>query len=205
MESTFRIIFWAGLAGCAAWFWYTMFQPMTVLVEAVGVSAGTLLLIGAAGLLYFWIPQAFDLNKANKVAEASAQSAVMGAKKAKTEVLAKVKPWHWGLAAGIALALFAGWAIKKSAQRAEADHAYLTSHVRSRCVSWINDEFNHRSTSNPASAYDSWEKNGHIVVEVAWKKNSYSKSLDARLCVYDPDTGRMQSPGAFGRGRWEKY
>lgn len=78
MESTFRIIFWAGLAGCATWFWYTMLQPMTVLVEAAGVSAGTLLLIGAAGLLYFWIPQAFDFKKVGKAAEAAALQAQAG-------------------------------------------------------------------------------------------------------------------------------
>ncbi|MCF6433721.1 DUF805 domain-containing protein [Leisingera sp. MMG026] len=78
MESTFRIIFWAGLAGCAGWFWFAMFQPMTVLAEAAGVSAGVLLLIGAAGLLFFWIPQAFDLKKVGKAAEAAALQAQAG-------------------------------------------------------------------------------------------------------------------------------
>ncbi|MFW8596149.1 hypothetical protein [Cribrihabitans neustonicus] len=201
MESTFRIIFWAGLAGCAAWFWYTMFQPMTVLVEAAGVSAGTLLLIGAAGLLYFWIPQAFDLGKANKVAEATAQNAVTRAKSVKSEVLTKAKPWHWGLVAVVILALFAGWSMMKSAERAEADLSHLVTQVRSTCASWLNKEMNGSNRINPAWANDAWQKKGHIVVEVVWKEGSSHRS---RLCVYDPSTRKMDSPGAFGRVRWEK-
>lgn len=78
MQSTFRIIFWAGLAGCVGWFWYAVFGTVTPLVEAAGVSAAVLVLIGAAGFLFFWIPQAFDLKRASTVAEAAAQKAQTG-------------------------------------------------------------------------------------------------------------------------------
>jgi len=46
MESTFKGIFWAGLVGCIAWFWYAVLMPVTALVEAIGVSTAALTVIG---------------------------------------------------------------------------------------------------------------------------------------------------------------
>lgn len=53
MESTFKGIFWAGLIGCIAWFWYAVLMPMNALVEAIGVSTAALTAIGlvATGVL----------------------------------------------------------------------------------------------------------------------------------------------------------
>lgn len=213
MESNFRIIFWTGLAGCAGWFWFAMLQTVTPLVEAAGVSAGALLLIGASGLLYFWIPQVFDLKKVgaekvtekvSKLAEEAVQEAKSGSQTFTGEVLAKAKPWQWAVAAGVALVLTIGWVSMQSAQQVKADLANLTGYVRAQCASWINDEFNHGNVTRSARASNSWRKGEYIVVDVTWKDSSVSKSWSSRLCVYDPDTGRLQSPGAFGRGRWEK-
>ncbi|UWQ31964.1 DUF805 domain-containing protein [Leisingera sp. M527] len=52
MESTFRGLFWAGAAGGVAWFWYVVLQPMTLLVESVGVSIAALTVIGLVGWLF---------------------------------------------------------------------------------------------------------------------------------------------------------
>ncbi|MBY6069616.1 DUF805 domain-containing protein [Leisingera aquaemixtae] len=51
MESTFRGLFLAGVVGGVAWFWYVVLQPMTLLVEAMGMSIATLTVIGLAGWL----------------------------------------------------------------------------------------------------------------------------------------------------------
>ena len=205
MESIFRIIFWAGLAGCVGWFWYAVFGTVTPLVEAVGVCSGVLVLIGAAGLLFFWIPQAFDLGKANKVADTAAQHAVAGADAAKSKVSGKLELWHWWAALGVAAVFVTGWYMMTAAEQAKADRAAFTSQIRSRCASWMNKEFNNNSRSNPTRVYGDWQKNEHIVVEIIWNRGHSGGSLDSRLCVYNPKTGRMHSPGAFDRGRWEKY
>ena len=72
------------------------------------------------------------------------------------------------------------------------------------CLDFINREFNSNSRSNPAFIDDTWNKNGSIVVSVGWKETRSSSTYQTRLCVYDPERGKMSSPGALGRGRWER-
>lgn len=81
----------------------------------------------------------------------------------------------------------------------------VISTAETKCSQWIGDEYNPNQRTDPATIYGTWEKNGSIVVEIAWPRERSSSTLNSRLCVYDPETGRMQSPGAFGRGRWERY
>ena len=76
--------------------------------------------------------------------------------------------------------------------------------ARTACASFINREFNGGNRASPARATDVWQKNGHVVVEVVGKRG-WETSLTTRLCVYNPETRRMNSPGAFGRDRWEQY
>ncbi|MCB4458534.1 hypothetical protein [Leisingera sp. McT4-56] len=203
MESTFRGLFLAGAIGGVAWFWYVVLQPMTLLVEAAGVSIATLTLIGLVGWLY-------EKNRSGVRGAAARESKSL--KVAADGVGANPKPdlkkvsWKvWGALAVLVVGCFGVWVYLEAMKREETDLAYLTIQVRSQCATWINREFNSGNPQLRARASDSWQKNGHIVVDVTWKDSSSSKSRNTRLCVYDPDTGRMQSPGAFGRGRWEKH
>lgn len=205
MESTFRIIFWAGLAGCVGWFWYAVLLPVTALVEAVGVFSGTLLVIGVAGLLYEKArknPRGADAVA--KVSVIAKEVADGGGEQIKLR-LSKIQKKHWALVAVVSVVAFAGWSYWGSVKQTEADLASATSYARSACTSFINKEFNNNSRSNPARVYGDWQKNEHIVVEIVWNRGYSGGSLDSRLCVYNPETRRMHSPGAFGRERWEQY
>lgn len=67
------------------------------------------------------------------------------------------------------------------------------------CIWWFKRE---RELSGAGVfTSDIWEKDGRIVVEVGFDKNSNSYST--RLCVFDPLTGKMQAPNNFTRSRWE--
>ncbi len=204
-EGTFKVIFGAGLAAIIGCLVYVVFEPMTEVIEIVGLFAGVVALIGAAGLLYFWIPQAFDLEKARQLATATSQYAIAGAQQLKLKVATHLKPVHWAVIACVIAVGAVSWVKFKASQQAEADRASLHYHVRSQCAEWIGDEFNTGWNKDKTKVSGSWLKNGHIVVEVAWKDEFNSKSWRSRLCVYNLETGQMQSPGAFGRQRWEQY
>ncbi|MGH1467220.1 MAG: hypothetical protein ACRBBQ_17870 [Cognatishimia sp.] len=71
------------------------------------------------------------------------------------------------------------------------------------CQKFINEELNPRRKSDPAYVIGTWRKGERVVVEVAWKTSSIGTSFRSRLCVYDPNSGRMSAPGELGRTVWE--
>lgn len=184
MENTFRAMFCVGVLGGAAWFGYVEFQPVTPLVEAVGVfwlalTAVSLVLWGA-----LWV-------------RGRLSSVVAG--------LERITRVQWLVMAGVVIAVAGGWQVLAVSHQAQADRTLVVAQVRTQCASFINREFNGGSRNDPARANGVWNKNGHIVVEVVWKENRRDPSYQSRLCVYNPETKRLDSPGAFGRVRWEQY
>ncbi|WP_170432169.1 hypothetical protein [Ruegeria arenilitoris] len=109
------------------------------------------------------------------------------------------------VAGAVLVAMFVGWAAVEAANSRKVAKNLTVLTATSGCASWIGKEFNDRQYSDPATATGTWEKHGHIVVEVAWKNDWTKDSYTSRLCVYDPVTGRMESPGAFGRSKWERF
>ena len=204
MGSTFKKTFLVGLVGCLAWFWYVVLFPANETVDAAGAWAAALTVIGLAGWLFEKAQETAQTSKAAEGASTDTGEVAASIKALANLDLGKIKRKHWVAAAVLVLAGASGWSYMRSAKEAEENLAFATGLARTKCASWMNIEFNSRNTQRPAKATGSWQKNGHIVVEVVWPESSYSNSLTSRLCVYDPSTGQMSSPGAFGRGRWEK-
>ena len=127
--------------------------------------------------------------------------------KMKDEVL--LRPKYFGVWGGliIALLLVGLWSSSSRDRQALANQAQRqVSAITDSCVDWINEEYNRdRGGSLAAVALDTWEKDDHIVVSVGWKEDTNSRTYQTRLCVTETANGRTFSPGAFGRGRWEKY
>ena len=101
---------------------------------------------------------------------------------------------------GLLLFLLVGIAALSLAwtRRSETSTASIRS-AETACVNWFK-------TDSDLGARDafldrSWKKDGHIVVEVGFDKRGSSYS--SRLCVFDPEQGRMTAPNNFTRSRWE--
>lgn len=104
----------------------------------------------------------------------------------------------------LALAVFVGgWNFLQN-KKTEAQQAAFSS-AKSRCQSWIDKEYNDIRRVAPAFVSGYWEKNGRLVVEVGWHEEAGSSTYYSRLCVVDPESGRMFSPGAFSRNEWEEF
>lgn len=67
------------------------------------------------------------------------------------------------------------------------------------CLQWFKDDWELGGSDEFSS--EVWEKDGKVVVEIGFDDNG--TSYNTRLCVFDPETGRMQAPNTFNRGRWE--
>lgn len=55
--------------------------------------------------------------------------------------------------------------------------------------------------------FDSWVKDGKIVVEVGYKEypnNLKADSYNTRLCVYDEEKGTISLPSLFNNSEWRK-
>lgn len=74
------------------------------------------------------------------------------------------------------------------------------SSAQAGCLSW----FKSRPDVGGRDAFldGTWEKDGHIVVDIGF--NLEGSSYSSRLCVYDPASGKMTAPNNFTRSRWEK-
>ncbi|WP_120503436.1 hypothetical protein [Sulfitobacter mediterraneus] len=163
--------------------------PLLVLFAQVAAVAG---LAGIACLAVLWVSRASEVEGSlAAVARQNLRDLSISAPQARMA------------AAGIAvLAIIIGgfWVYDRSKEASVAEAAIVVS----TCIGFINKEFNDNSRSNPAFATDTWTKRGSIVVEVGWKETSFSSTYQTRLCVYDPERGKMSSPGFIGRGRWER-
>ena len=98
----------------------------------------------------------------------------------------------------IASAIIFGVAVyvwKKSSSDSGASMAV----AEAACESWLGGELDSEGNT---TIFGSWRKNGKIVVEVGY--NPQGATYSTRLCVYDPQTRDLESPGAFGRTQWEK-
>lgn len=74
------------------------------------------------------------------------------------------------------------------------------SSAQSGCLNWFNSEPD--VGGRDAFLDGTWEKDGHIVVDIGF--NLEGSSYSSRLCVYDPASGKMTAPNNFTRSRWEK-
>jgi hypothetical protein len=97
----------------------------------------------------------------------------------------------FGVVASVALAVF-------FTMSTGASSAYVQS-AEAACLDWFKSD-------SDVGAYDAfldgtWEKDGHVVVEIGFNKQSTTYS--SRLCVYDPVTRNMTAPNNFTRSRWE--
>ncbi|GAA6208547.1 hypothetical protein NBRC116601_18400 [Cognatishimia sp. WU-CL00825] len=81
--------------------------------------------------------------------------------------------------------------------------AEVQATAEGNCQKFINKELNPRRKTDPAYVIGTWRKGERIVVEVAWRTSSYDTAYESRLCVYDPNSGRMSVPNVFGRSVWE--
>ncbi|KIC10779.1 hypothetical protein RA19_10330 [Leisingera sp. ANG-M1] len=107
------------------------------------------------------------------------------------------------VAVPVAILGYGHWAEQQvETQRVQAA---AVENVKGQCRSWIQREYNRYPRNNPSFVSGVWSKNEHIVVEVGWRKQADDATYRTRLCVYDPRSGRLSSPGAFGRWRWEQY
>lgn len=66
------------------------------------------------------------------------------------------------------------------------------------CESWIGEEFD---SAGNTTIFGSWRKNGKIVVKVGF--DPQGDTYHTRLCLFDPKTRDLSSPGAFDRAQWE--
>lgn len=59
-------------------------------------------------------------------------------------------------------------------------------------------------TKENTRIFDSWEKDGKIVVDVGYKQRSYDSSYSMRLCVYDDKEGTITLPSVLNENDWRK-
>lgn len=72
--------------------------------------------------------------------------------------------------------------------------------AESACIRWFKKDSDLGGYDSFSS--DTWEKDGHAVVEVGFDRKGSSYST--RLCVYDFERHNMSAPNNFSRGRWER-
>ncbi len=70
------------------------------------------------------------------------------------------------------------------------------------CEAFIAKEMNGRDLET--KVFDTWTKDGAIVVEVGYKERSSSGSYSVRKCVYDEAKGRISSPSPLNDSQWSK-
>ncbi len=201
MKIMFRNFFFLGLVGCVLWLLYAALFPTTLLWESVGVACISLTIIG----LTVW--QTLSLLGKLRAKSETEVSQIQWAERLSVLQLGKLRKWHVVALLGALVVVFASLLVR-SALTENAEIAEIATREiqagRTNCTSFIDREFNRRSFSEKAKALGSWQKREHIVVEVGWKESAVSSAYVTRLCVYDPSTGNLVSPGALGRFRWEK-
>ncbi|WP_282048414.1 hypothetical protein [Sulfitobacter mediterraneus] len=164
-------------------------SPAFMLFAKVALVAG---LAGIACIAILWVSRASEVEN-SVVAQARQNLQHQSISSPQVRLAA---------AAVAILGLFLGgyWVYSQKQETRQAVGRFAVSN----CLDFINREFNNNSRSNPAFIDDTWNKNGSIVVSVGWKETRSSSTYQTRLCVYDPERGKMSSPGALGRGRWER-
>lgn len=67
------------------------------------------------------------------------------------------------------------------------------------------EEFVQEKLERDTHVFDTWSKNGNIVVEVGYKKPySSDKSYSVRLCVVDEKKGTVELPSPLNNSEWKK-
>ena len=74
------------------------------------------------------------------------------------------------------------------------------SSAQAGCLNWFKSEPD--VGGRDAFLDGTWEKDGHIVVDIGF--NLEGSSYSSRLCVYDPASGKMTAPNNFTRSKWEQ-
>jgi hypothetical protein len=126
MENTFKGLFGVGVLGGAAWFRYVEFQPVTPLVEAIGVFWLALTVVSLVLWGAIWSRERIG-------------SAVAG--------LERITRVQWLVVAGVVIAVAGGWQVLAFSHQSQANRALAAAQVRTQCASFINREFNGASLS----------------------------------------------------------
>ncbi|CUH52716.1 hypothetical protein [Shimia marina] len=198
MASMFRSFFFLGLLGIAIWLLYAVFFPATLLWESVGVACISLAIIG----LTVWQTIAL-LERARTRSKVEAYQ-TPGPKGFTATQFGKLRKWHLGVLVSALLVVLAFVGLRSTLIGNAEIAARTMQSARVSCTNFIDREFNSRRYTEKAKTLDSWVKMNKVVVEIGWKDSASASSYTTRLCVYDPMTRYLDSPGAFGRFRWEK-
>lgn len=108
-----------------------------------------------------------------------------------------------GLMAGIAAIAITGLAVTIMLQIRTAQHHDEAQDAVRHYRHWMHQEFLSGDKLRPVTIFEHWRQRGHVVVDVGLPRSGGANSMSSRLCVYDPASGRLTSPGALGRARWE--
>lgn len=79
------------------------------------------------------------------------------------------------------------------------------SAATSECQSFVEDKMG--VLKEDTHIFDSWVKDGKIVVEVGYKQypiKSRDDSYNTRLCVYDEEKGTISLPSVLNNSEWRK-
>lgn len=81
--------------------------------------------------------------------------------------------------------------------------------VETACKEFVIDKLESKYT-HEAHVFDTYTKDGKIVVEVGYRYNEDYKwkrdgdSYSVRICVYDEEKGTISIPSVFEMGQWRK-
>ena len=73
------------------------------------------------------------------------------------------------------------------------------SRATTACEEFIKEEFQPYT-----HVFDTWGKDGNIVVEIGYNDSLYETKYSVRLCVVDLEAGRISVPSVFNMNEWKK-